>query len=62
MPLYDFQCTGCGEVTEVLIRNLRELDKEITCRACLHPMRRLITSSYLINMPTGNSVGKTNYS
>ena len=61
MPLYDYKCTGCGNIEEVIVP-MDKRDKEAFCHICLMPVKRLVNSSYMINIPTGKSVGKENYS
>ena len=59
MPLYDFECPECKKVEEHLIM---DGNTDLVCSDCFCYMKKLITGSYMINMPTGNSVGKENYS
>jgi len=33
MPIYEYKCTKCGEVFEML-RNLNEDDRSLTCPRC----------------------------
>ena len=47
MPIYDFKCRECGEVSEVLVRNVESQD--IKCPACGGSnTEKLISSSFLI--------------
>ena len=47
MPIYDFKCRECGEVSEVFVRNMESPD--IRCPACGgRSMEKLISSSFLI--------------
>ena len=33
MPIYEYRCEGCGQVTEALIRNAREAER-VHCEQC----------------------------
>jgi putative FmdB family regulatory protein len=62
MPIYDFKCRECGEVSEVLVRNVESPD--IRCPACGGSnMEKLISSSFLIKASqlytTGTCCGRT---
>ncbi|MFC1905201.1 FmdB family zinc ribbon protein [Chloroflexota bacterium] len=55
MPIYDFKCKECGNISEILIRSADR--QEISCPECEGSMERLISSSYLVRM--GNSPSGT---
>jgi putative FmdB family regulatory protein len=43
MPLYDYRCTACGEIFEI-IASLAERDEKAVCPACGgHPAARLFS-------------------
>jgi len=33
MPIYEYRCASCGQVTEILIRNAREAER-VRCEQC----------------------------
>ena len=33
MPVYEYRCEGCGQVTEALVRNARETER-LRCEHC----------------------------
>ena len=46
MPIYDFRCRECGNVSEVL---LRDADKRVRCTNCgSENMERLISASHVV--------------
>lgn len=46
MPIYDFRCKVCGNISEVL---LRDADKRVRCTNCgSEDMEKLISASYVV--------------
>ena len=46
MPIYDFKCKECGNISEVL---LLDADKKVRCNNCgSEDMERLISASYVV--------------
>ena len=41
MPLYTYQCYGCGKVQEVM-RSVKDRDKSIACNHCMCASDRII--------------------
>ncbi len=51
MPIYDYKCGECGQVSEMFIRS-RDSD-DIKCPSCgSNNLERLISASYMIRMNT----------
>jgi len=49
MPVYDYKCQVCGEISEILIRSGR--NDFVKCPVCgSSKMDRLLSSSYLVKM------------
>ena len=49
MPVYDFKCRDCGEVSEILIRGGDR--QTVRCANCGgESLEKLISSSYMIKM------------
>jgi putative FmdB family regulatory protein len=59
MPLYDYRCTACGEVFEI-IASLAERDEKAVCPACGgHRATRLFSPITLAGRRT--SIGPQNF-
>ena len=43
MPLYDFECTRCGKLTERLVR-ASEADAQLACEGCGAELKRLLSA------------------
>ena len=58
MPIFDFKCSGCGKVSEIIVRRANE---EVTCPECGNAdMKKLMTSSYSVkqsDVPSRSSSG-----
>ena len=53
MPIYDFKCNKCGEVSEFLDRGANQIP---TCPECgSNDMEKLIPSSYSVRMGSHTS-------
>jgi putative FmdB family regulatory protein len=53
VPMYDFKCNNCGEVSEILFQSSG--DKPINCPDCgSTQMERLISSSYIVKAGTSH--------
>jgi putative FmdB family regulatory protein len=49
MPIYEYECEDCGDVSEILVRG--ELNHAIQCPRCGGDnLKKLITASYAIRM------------
>lgn len=49
MPIYDYKCQECGNVSEIFIRSADS--EEIKCSSCgSKNLERLISASYMIRM------------
>ena len=62
MPIYEYQCQQCGEVSEVMQRITE--DPLTTCESCGGPIKRLISNTSFVLKGTGwyatDYAGKTN--
>jgi len=57
MPIFDFKCSGCGKVSEIIVRRANE---EVTCPECgSADMKKLMTSSYSVRQSDGPSRNST---
>lgn len=58
MPIYEYECTACGERFDKLIRSMSQAPPEIVCPAC-----QSLDVQRLISAPTiragGEGVGET---
>lgn len=62
MPLYEYKCEGCGQIVDAIV-SVENRDDEAYCHICGNgKLKRTVNSSYMINMPTGKSLGRENYS
>lgn len=45
MPVYEYECQGCGECFDKLVRSMHQAPREVTCPACAGTeVRRLISA------------------
>jgi len=51
VPIYEYECQECGEVTEVMQRITE--DPLITCETCGGPIKRLISNTSFVLKGTG---------
>ncbi|MBN1881425.1 MAG: zinc ribbon domain-containing protein [Deltaproteobacteria bacterium] len=62
MPIYEYECQQCGEVTEVMQRITE--DPLTTCEICGGPIKRLISNTSFVLKGTGwyatDYAGKSN--
>ena len=62
MPIYEYECQECGEVTEVMQRITE--DPLTTCETCGGPIKRLISNTSFVLKGTGwyatDYAGKSN--
>lgn len=58
MPLYEYQCKGCGKTVE-LLRTMEEIDKPARCSECGGRMGRILSVAGGIRMGTGRAPGTT---
>ena len=53
MPIYDYKCAECGQVSEIY---LRSSDSEVRCPGCSSEnMERLVSVSYIIKTGVSTS-------
>jgi putative FmdB family regulatory protein len=58
MPIYDYRCQDCGEISEILRHEVSNA-QSITCPLCgSERMERLLSASYLLQTET-RAPGKT---
>lgn len=57
MPLFDYRCTVCGKVEEVLQKCVK--DGEVFCWECNKPMMRMVSGSNF--QLKGSGWAKDNY-
>jgi putative FmdB family regulatory protein len=59
MPIYEYKCWDCGQVTEVLARSTHP-DPELACRHCRsRNLDKMISSPAAIVMGSSSPKGKT---
>lgn len=60
MPLYDYGCPSCGTDREVQ-HSMNEIGKiEVTCDACGHQMKKLLSAPTLLGFDdVGRSISKS---
>jgi len=51
MPIYEYRCTGCGGVTEALVRSARER-AEVRCEQCGESRLQRVYISPIAPVPT----------
>ena len=57
MPIYEYQCKNCGEVSEILVRSAGE-PAELHCKNCDSPqLTRLVSRPGLIRTGSGAEAG-----
>ncbi len=55
MPVYDFRCQECGEVTELFLSVSSE-DKKPICQSCgSHNMERMISAPSILRNPVDSN-------
>ncbi len=58
MPIYEYKCMGCGEVSEVLV-GMGSRDEPTTCKHCgSHHVERIMSASFISvkgGMPKGGT-------
>lgn len=58
MPVYDYRCNDCGNITEVFVQNSES--KAYKCVNCgSQSMEKLFSSSYMIKMGTQSAPEST---
>ena len=51
MPVYEYKCLGCGEISESLLRVERR-DEAMLCTKCGAPKKRILSTFNVIAPPT----------
>jgi putative FmdB family regulatory protein len=54
MPIYEYRCEGCGQVTEALIRNARETER-LRCEHCGDSRLERVYLSPIAPVPTAKT-------
>jgi putative FmdB family regulatory protein len=58
MPIYEYRCQECGEVTEALLKNRQEAE-DVRCRQCGSGRLERAFLSSIAPIPTGTKQGET---
>jgi putative FmdB family regulatory protein len=59
MPIYEYKCQDCGQVTEVLVRSTQP-DLEVICHYCQgQNLKKMISSPAAVRMGQPSARGKT---
>jgi putative FmdB family regulatory protein len=57
MPIYDYRCLKCGEISEILVRTSHK--GEIKCPLCgSQNLEKMVSASYVVR-PEGRAPGTT---
>jgi putative FmdB family regulatory protein len=53
MPIYEYQCNDCGEVTDVLARLISQPPEQVLCKTCGsgNVNKKLSTFRYEVQFP-----------
>jgi len=58
MPIYEYRCSDCGEISEVFLRSPNS--ESVKCPVCgSKDLERLLSASYAIRMSSSAPAGRT---
>ncbi len=55
MPVYEYECQGCGESFDVLVRSMHQEPREVACPACAGTEVRRLISAPVVHSSGGGS-------